>query len=31
VLRGVKRSDPLPRDENDLAPGGFTFSFKPKD
>ncbi|MDF3838598.1 cell envelope integrity protein TolA [Cupriavidus basilensis] len=31
VLRAVERSDPLPRDENGIAPGSVTLTFKPKD
>jgi colicin import membrane protein len=31
VLRAVSRSDPLPRDENGIAPASITITFKPKD
>ncbi|KDP87203.1 energy transducer TonB [Cupriavidus sp. SK-3] len=31
VLRAVERSDPLPRDENGIAPASLTITFKPKD
>ncbi|WP_454743455.1 cell envelope integrity protein TolA [Cupriavidus necator] len=30
VLRAVSRSDPLPRDENGIAPASITITFKPK-
>lgn len=31
VLRAVSRSDPLPRDQNGVAPASITITFRPKD